>query len=322
MRLLAPVASLEGARKALDAGADDIYFGAASPYMGSYSFNGRGAHNHSGKNVLIHFEYIKDLVDFAHDRGARVTYLANIPLLNDGPEGNEKIIVEQFNEYILAGVEAGVDFIVVGDLGAIQLVKELKVSVPIVASSYLEAQNIKAIEFLEGLGVSKVILSYQVKLGEIIDIAKKTVMPLEVFGHGGCSFYVGSCNLFHEAGEGSNTNFNVGYPCRGTYIISSEGMRIKRGRFLDSFKMCSICSLKELTMAGIDTLKVVGRDLDSDFIVNVIKVYRRAMDLAIENLDIRKHYREVVPLWWHKMWCSSGQRCRYIGGEQQFDSCH
>ncbi len=315
MRLLAPVASLEGAQKVLEAGADDIYFGAASPYMESYSFNGRAAYSKSGRSILIKFDQIKEIVDIAHEKGARVSYLANIPMLNDGANIKNNRIIENFKEYIMAGVDGGVDFIVVGDLGAIQLLRDMDITVPIVASSYLEAQNIKALELLGSLGVSKVILSYQVKLGEIIEIASKTSLKLEVFGHGGCSFYVGSCNLFHEAGESRNSDFNVGYPCRGAYIVSSKGKRVCRNRFLDSFKMCSFCGLYELEQAGVDTLKIVGRDLDPGFIADMIKVYRRGIDLAQKGMNTRSYYKDIVPIWWKKMWCNNGGRCRYLGGD-------
>lgn len=312
MRLLAPVASLEGAKKVLEAGADDIYFGAVSQYMENYSFNGRAAYSKAGRSILIKFDDIKEVVTFAHEHGARANYLANIPMLNDGMEYSNNTIIKSFKEYILAGIDAGVDSIVVGDLGGLEILRNMKISVPIVASSYLEVQNIKAIELLKELGVSKTILSYQIKLDEIIEIASKTSVKLEVFGHGGCSFYVGSCNLFHEVGESSSTGFNVGYPCRGNYIVSSNGNQILRSRFLDGFKMCSFCGLSKLVKAGVDTLKIVGRDLDPDFIANIIRVYRKGIDLASEGYDTKKYYKAIVPIWWNKMWCENGGYCRYM----------
>ncbi len=314
MRLLAPAGNVQSAINVLNAGADDIYLGALSPYLYNYSFNGRSTYNDHGNRIQADYNELKEIVNIAHSKGASVNFLANIPFINNcdsDTDNYEKSIIGMFEEYIESGLEAGIDTIVVGDLGALKILKRMQIKLPIVASSYFEAQNLYSVKFLEEMGVQRIILSYQVLLDEIINIINSTSLQIEVFGHGGCSFYVGSCNLFHDAGEGGKEGINVGYPCRGMYCVSIDGNMLERKRILDSFKICSFCQITRLIKAGVHMLKIVGRDLDLEFMTQVVQTYRRGIDLACNGEEPAAERSEILPVWWVKMWCDSGKRCRY-----------
>lgn len=314
MRLLAPAGRLSNAKIMLDAGADDLYLGAYAPSLQIYSFNGRSAYSKSGEKIQPDYDELKEIVQMAHERGANVAFLANIPFINDSytiRENSEKNIVRMFEEYIQRAVETGVDSIVVGDIGALVILKRLNLNIPIVASAYMEVLNSDAVEFLSEIGVEQIILSYQASLEDIKAITKKTPLKIEVFGHGGCSFYLGACSLFHSVGESGVQGIDVGYPCRGMYCISQDGKQIGRERFLDGFKMCSFCQLSDLIHAKVHMLKIVGRDLDIEFLSKVIEIYRMGIDMAKAGIDLKKQANEILPLWWKKMYCDLGKRCRH-----------
>ncbi len=313
MRLLAPAGSYESVKEMLNAGANDIYLGAYSTYLKEYTFNGRSRLSSTGKRIQADFDELKRIIELVHSNDGKVLFLANTPFVNEDISKDKTLsLTAKFKEYVQAGADCGVDGVILGDIGAVKLLKDMNIDLPIIVSSYLEIQNTKGVEFFKEMGVDQVILSYQIQMDEIIEISKNTSLKIEVFGHGGCSFYVGSCNLFHNAGEDGDKGINVGYPCRGVYCVKQNGSQISRSRFLDGFKICSFCSIPNLIKAGVYTLKIVGRDLDIDFICKIVSVYRKAIDTVMEGKNLNTESDKILPVWWKKMWCKPGTRCRYL----------
>ena len=310
MRLLVPSSTLTDTENLLTAGADDIYIGASTPFFNRYSFNGRSNYTKSGRQILPSPDKITDICKLVHSADGNVYFLANIPLVNGASEEFRK----EFMKYVDAGINAGADYVILGDLSAIRWVHREYPGIKIVASSYLEVQNELSLSMLEGMGVSQAVLSCQCTLEDIKQLCANSKMDLEVFGHGGCSFYVGSCNMFHEIGE---QRINMGYPCRAMYRVSC-GKRIYGAvRALDCFKMCSLCKIKELIDCGVHSLKIVGRDLNPGYILKVVKTYADTMKLVKEHPNVR--YDELdLPAWWKKSWCNAHNLCRYGGGVPQW----
>lgn len=305
MRLLAPASSLTDAIKLLQNGADDIYIGASSGIYNNYSFNGRSIRSKNGKIVSPDISEIEKICDYVHKNGGHVYFLANTPFLYDGQDKNN-ILLHEFLKHVEAGYKAGADNIVLGDIGAVKLVREKFPDFKVVVSSYLEVQNEYSLQLFQDMGVSQVILSYQSTLDEIKILTEKTNIKIEVFGHGGCSFYVGTCNMFHEMGE---QPVDVGYPCRAIYHVTLDDKDYGECRVLDSFKMCSLCSLKELMDCKVNSLKLVGRDLESDYMLQLVRTYKKALNYIRLGEKIDSILKEL-PVWWIKAWCESGL-CKY-----------
>lgn len=306
MRLLVPSSTLQDTENLLEAGADDIYIGASTPFFNRYSFNGRSNYAKSGRQILPSTDKIADICRLVHSADGKVYFLANIPLVN----GKSAEFRREFMRYVDNGINAGADYIILGDLSAIQWVHRDYPTVKIAASSYLEAQNEWELSMLEQMGVSQAVLSYQCTLEDIRQLCAAGKVDIEVFGHGGCSFYVGSCNMFHEIGE---RHINMGYPCRALYRVSC-GQRVYGAvRALDCFKICSLCKLRELIAFGVHSLKIVGRDLNPEYILKVVKTYADVMRMvsAFPNACYEDY---ELPAWWKKSWCDAHNLCRYGGG--------
>lgn len=301
MKLMIPASTLEDAKELLKSGADDIYLGMQSDFFEQYSFNGRSKMAKSGKTVLPTFEELKKICLFVHLKGGNIYFLANTPFIN----GSFAKFKYEFLKYVDDGIRAGADYIILGDILSIQWVREKFPDINIAASSYLEVQNLQTLRFLETLGVKQAILSYQSTLDEIKEMCSKSKLQIEVFGHGGCSFYVGTCNMFHEMGE----SVKIGYPCRAKYLLYYDNKFLGERRILDNFKMCSLCKIKELLSYNVHSLKIVGRDLPASYILEIVKIYRNAIQLCTES------YQSVrgldIPSWWKKSWCDVGNLCRY-----------
>lgn len=306
MRLLVPSSTLRDTENVLAAGADDIYIGASTPFFHRYSFNGRSNYTKGGRQILPPPEQIRSISKAVHSANGLVYFLANIPLVN----GASHRFRLEFMRYVDAGINAGADYVVLGDLSAIQWVKDAYPQIKIVASSYLEVQNEWTLHLLEELGVDQAVLSYQCGLEDIKRLCAGSKLKIEVFGHGGCSFYVGSCNMFHELGE---SHIHMGYPCRGLYRVRCGEKSYGAIPALDCFKMCSLCKLKELMDCGVYSLKIVGRDLSPQFILQVVKTYADSMK-HMAAASGRSGDAFHLPAWWKKSWCDAGNLCRYGRG--------
>ena len=308
MRLMVPASTLNDAKELLTNGANDIYVGTTSKLFNCYSFNGRACFSKEGKRILPTFNELKKICYYVHSKGGYVYFLANIPIVNE----NSQIFYNEFLTYIKLGVDAGADYIILGNMTTIHWVKNKYPEIKIVVSSYLEVQNELTLKMFEEMGVSQVVLSYQCTLSEIKELTAKSKIQIEVFGHGGCSFYVGTCNMFHEMGEKTK----LGYPCRAMYNIMDGDENKMQNRILDSFKMCSLCRIKALEDCGVHSLKIVGRDLPSNYILDIVKVYDQALKAFRSDKDFSK---DRLPKWWIKSWCEPGTLCRY-GGD--FNGCN
>lgn len=303
MRLMVPASSLRATQELMNNGADDIYVGSTSAFFNRYSFNGRATIAKNGKQVLPTMAELRAMCSYVHSQNGYVYFLANTPIVN----GGSKTYYNEFLKYVDDGISAGADYIILGNVSTIGWVLRRYPKVKIVASSYLEVQNELTLKMFQDMGVSQVILSYQNTLEEIQELCAISNIQIEVFGHGGCSFYVGTCNMFHDMGE----QVNIGYPCRGLYKVKQGEVSYGEMRALDCFKMCSLCKLKVLEASGVYSLKIVGRDLASSYILEIVRIYSRALRLCRNGGGLSS---TELPMWWKKAWCLTGDLCRY-GGE-------
>lgn len=291
IKLMAPAESMETVKNVIEAGADEIYLGLMTPAFVNLNFSGRG----QNCNVKTEQE-LKAIVDYAHEHNVRVFYTINTPFMNDSME-------DAFIEHVKKGVDAGVDALIVGEIGALEVVAGMDTGKEIHASVLLNNFNVGQIKLLKELGAMKAVLPFKVTIDEIKEMGEH--IETEVFGQFGCSNTNGTCHLIHNAGE----SINFGLPCRANYLVSHDN-RIHP--ILDAGTDCSLCSIPALTDAGVGALKVVGRCMNPLMIKNIIEVYRGAIDMAENGAsgnDIKAYAIEKIPFW--QMLCEQ-KRCKYL----------
>lgn len=312
MKLLVPVKNLESTINQIAAGGEEIYLGADSATFNSLSFHGRGRLNPKGEKNCPGFDELEAIVEYAHQRQVQVMFTANFPFLANNPDGSSRYLKEYY-EYVNKAIETGVDSIIVADIGAVQFLRKEGIKKPIAASAFLEIINKEQIEFLEELGVSRVVLSYQLVLEEIEALTRGTKLEIEVFGHYGCSFY-DDCNLKHNFGEG--TEDLLGIPCRNVYEVLDKGACISTCQYINASLACSVCSMRQLTEAGVYATKLVGRDLDMNLNYEITSVYAALLKAIRQNKMDKAEYddlrKEVLPGWWRRVYCQK-QQCKYLG---------
>jgi U32 family peptidase len=270
--LLAPAGDWECAKAAVENGADAIYFGLER-------FNARMRAN----NFTV--ADLPKLMEFLHRRGVRgyVTFntLVFTPELDDA------------EQYLRSIITAGVDAAIVQDIGICRLIRHLSPDFPIHASTQMTITSAAGVEFARDLGCSLVVLARECSIAEIEkiraadpQIGAATAMPLEVFVHGAlCVAYSGQCLTSESLGGRSANRGECAQACRMPYELISDGKSVPLGdkRYLLSPQdLAGLPVLPELIRSGVASLKIEGRLKSAEYVANITRVYRQALDKAME----------------------------------------
>ncbi len=266
--LLSPAGDWDCAKAAVENGADAIYFGLER-------FNARMRANNFTEADLPR------LMEFLHRRGVKGYVCVNTLVFAD-----ELAETEQLLRTIIA---AGVDAAVVQDIGICRLIRRLSPDLPIHASTQMTITSAAGVAFARELGCNLVVLARECSLKEIEQIRKSTEggarsaeLPLEVFIHGAlCVAYSGQC-LTSEALGGRSANRGVcAQACRMPYELIADGKLVPLGdrRYLLSPQdLAGLEVLPELIRLGVASLKIEGRLKTPEYVANITRIYRNALD--------------------------------------------
>lgn len=277
-KLLSPVKSLDGAVRVIRAGADEIYCGVRKPEIKGFSIY-RGTYAD-----IPSYDELGKIVKYAHNHGISVQLTVNMPFMTD-------VMDNVFRKHIRLCLDEGVDALIIGDMGILSLVKEMNVDIPLIASSYNEATNYGAVDFLEKKGFKRVILERQLRISEISEIVKHSNIEIEIMVHGaGCSNINGNCYLYHYSfpamrqaySETIDSSYVLACPCRvvfDVYDMANEKEIIRAVPILDAYTYCSICKIPLLVETGVTGFKIVGRETNEVYQERTTRVYRELLDL-------------------------------------------
>jgi putative protease len=314
-KLLSPIKSFEGAKRVVDAGADEIYCGVRNPGMKGFELY-RGP-----LSEIPSYEDLEKVVKYAHEHDVKVFLTVNIPFMTD-------VIDDAMRNHVRLCLERDVDALIIGDMGILSMVKELGVKVPLYASSYLEATNYEAIEFLKKQGFNRVVLERQLTIHEIAEIVKRSDIDIEIFVHGsGCSNINGNCYIYHnkfpEINKAMSKIVSFKLPCRICFDIHeiNGGKIVDDLPILDAYTFCSICHLPELIDTGVVGFKIVGRSVHAVYQEKTTRLYRELLDLLEqEKLEtfharvevLKKEFMPIAPnLPSLQDACCAEERCYY-----------
>jgi putative protease len=271
--LLAPAGDWECAKAAVENGADAIYFGLEK-------FNARmRADNFTEGNL-------PKLMEFLHRRGVKGYVTFNILVFQNELADAEK--------YLRAIISAGVDAAIVQDVGICKLIRELSPDFPIHASTQMTVTSAGGIEFARELGCNLVVLARECSIKEIEKIHSASgaefQMPLEVFVHGAlCVAYSGQCLTSEALGGRSANRGECAQACRMPYDLISDGKQVPLGdkRYLLSPQdLAGLEVLPDLIRAGVASLKIEGRLKAPEYVANITRIYRQALDKIFESSSV------------------------------------
>lgn len=259
IELLSPAKDLECGIAAINCGADAVYIGAAR----------FGARKAAGNSIAD----IEKLIAYAHKYRAKVYVTVNTILFdNEFPEA-EKLIHQ------LYGI--GTDALIIQDMGLLEL--DLP-PIPIFASTQTHNYNIETIKFLEGIGITRVILARELSLEQIRNISANINIELESFIHGAlCVCFSGQCYLSYAVSGRSANRGECSQPCRHSYsLLDADGNTIIKDKHLLSLRDLNLSAhIGDLINAGISSFKIEGRLKDINYVKNITAWYRQRIDSVI-----------------------------------------
>ena len=277
--LLAPAGDWDCARAAVENGADAIYFGLEK-------FNARmRADNFTGADL-------PKLMEFLHRRGVRGYVTLNTLVFENELADAEK--------YLRTMIAAGVDAVIVQDAGICRLIRRLSPDFPIHASTQMTITSAVGVEFARELGCCLVVLARECSIKEIEKIqggdpsslvTRHPSLPLEVFIHGAlCIAYSGQCLTSEALGGRSANRGECAQACRMPYELVSDGKLVPLGDrkyLLSPQDLAGLEVLPELIRAGVASLKIEGRLKSPEYVANITRIYRNALDALVESRESR-----------------------------------
>ena len=306
LELLSPAGDMERLKMAVLYGADAVYFAGTSFGMRSFAGN-------------FSPEELPAAVKFAHDHGVKCHVTVNTM-----PRNEE---VDQLPQYLEQLDDAGVDALIVADLGAFTLAGKYAPHCQRHISTQQSVANYACAQAWYDLGATRVVLARELSLPEIIRIREKVPQELEIetFGHGAmCVSYSGRCLLSnYMTGRDANRGA-CAQPCRYQYALVEEKrpgeyfpvFEDEKGTYiLNSRDMCMIDHLKELMDAGVDCIKIEGRAKSAYYAAIVTGAYRHCIDDVAAGRPMDPVWREEVEHVSHRIYSTGfyfGEPGQYV----------
>lgn len=254
LELLSPAGSPEALTAAVQAGADAVYLGVGP-------LNAR----RNAKNFTL--DTLAEAVAYCHLRGVKV-YLTLNTLVTDRE-------LAQGAETAARASEAGVDAILVQDLGMAKLLRETCPDVPLHASTQMTVHSLDGVKACADLGMTRVVLARELSRSAMEDLCAKSPVELEVFVHGAlCMCYSGQCWLSAVLGGRSGNRGLCAQPCRLAFRWPGDK---KDSRPLSLKDLSLAGRLRELEDMGVACLKIEGRMKRPEYVSVVTGIYAAAL---------------------------------------------
>ena len=283
--LLAPAGTMEKLQMALVYGADAAYLGGTQ--FGLRAFGGNFTNDE-----------IRAAVQLAHGMGRKVYVTVNVFPHNDD--------LVSLPDYLRFLAEAGVDAVLVADLGVFMCAREVAPALPVHISTQANNVNWRTVRAWQELGAERVVLARELSHEEICEIRRHTSVELELFVHGAmCISYSGRCLLSsYLTGRDANRG-GCAQSCRWKYALVEESRpgeyypiaEDERGTYIMNSKdLCLLPYLDEVVSSGIDSLKIEGRMKSVHYVASVVKAYRMALDAACAGTpyEVREEWIEEL----------------------------
>lgn len=284
VELLAPARNLYELKENINAGANAIY-------LGGEVFGMKSIINSFSKNDL------EEGIRFAHEKGAKLYIVVNI--LPHDEDFNE------IKEYIKKLEELKVDAIVISDPGMLSIIKEISPEMEIHLSDQANTTNYLSAMFWYNNGVNRISVPRELSCDEIGQMRAKTPldMDIEVFVHGVMTISYSGRPLLKNFINSKDQKVKVD---KKTYRLMEEKRpgeyfpvyEDEKGTFLFNSKdLCMLENIPELIKAGVTSLKIEGRMKEFEYINEIVKAYK----IAIDEFYKKPEEWKFNPMWLDKI---------------------
>ena len=277
--LLAPAGDWEAMRAAVSNGADAVYFG-----LSAFNARARAANFTPAE--------LPEVMAYLHAHNVRGFVALNILIFTDE--------LPDVVEFVRAIAAAGVDAVIVQDLGLVALIRRMAPTLAIHGSTQMTLTEPRGIAFVHRLGVERVVLARELALDDIRKVTAGTAVPVEVFIHGAlCVAYSGQCLTSEALGGRSANRGQCAQACRMTYEMLVDGQPRDLGDkayLLSPQDLAAYDLIAPLVGAGVVSFKIEGRLKGGPYVAATTSTYRKAIDAALEQREFRLTRREELDL--------------------------
>lgn len=268
IELLAPAGSYEAFEAAIDAGADAVYVG--GPDFGARAY---------AKN-FSHEELIR-AIHTAHIHNKKLYLTVNTLLKN-------RELEERLYQSLLSVYEAGLDAVIVQDMGVLQFIRRNFPGLHLHASTQMTITGPEGMKFLEEQGATRVVAARELSLEELSAMHQSSPIEIEAFIHGAlCYSFSGQCLMSSMLGGRSGNRGRCAQPCRLSYQVSSADGKSASNNAdfcpLSLKDMCTLDLLPDIIQAGVTSLKIEGRMKQPGYTAAVTGMYRKYLDILLNS---------------------------------------
>ncbi len=267
IEILAPAGSMESVIAAVRSGADAVY-------LGTKDFNARrNADN-------FDFSGLKNAVDYCHKHGVKVHLTLNT-LISDGE-------LDDAQDAVRLACEAGVDAIIVQDLGLADIIRRCAPDMPMHASTQMTVQTPAGLKKLKKLGFTRAVLPRELSMEEIRNLCENSPVELECFVHGAlCMCVSGQCYFSAVLGSRSGNRGACAQPCRLPF-----GAPYGTGHDLSLKDLSLVDYIREMAEMGVCSFKIEGRMKRPEYVAAAVKACRNSVDGIVDN-ELKSDLRSV-----------------------------
>lgn len=277
--LLAPAGDWEAMRAAVANGADAVYFG-----LSQFNARARAANFDPAELPAV--------MRFLHARNVRGFVALNTLIFSDELPAAAALLA--------ACAAAGVDAVIVQDLGLVRLARRLAPTLPVHASTQMTLTEPRGVAFVRALGVDRVVLARELSLDDVRAVTAAADTPVEVFVHGAlCVAYSGQCLTSEALGGRSANRGQCAQACRLPYELIVDGTARDlgdRAYLLSPQDLAAYDRVAPLVEAGVISFKIEGRLKGGPYVAATTQAYRRAIDAAAGGQGFRMTRREELDL--------------------------
>ena len=264
--LLAPAGKMEALIAAISNGCDAVY-------LGMQKFGARAYSNNFDEETL------KQAIEYAHLRNVKVYVTMNTIVFENEIEDMEKQ-VDLINEL-------GADGVIVQDMAVFNYIVDHYEDLEAHCSTQMGIDDLDGTLLWKSLGAKRVVLSREVPIEKIKEIRKQAELPIEIFIHGAlCVSYSGNCLMSGLIGYRSGNRGRCVGSCRKLYelIDTTTNTSLGKSFILSTKDLKTIEHIDELK--ELDSLKIEGRMKESEYVANVVDIYRKGLDGKLTKKDI------------------------------------
>lgn len=228
---------------------------------------------------------VKAAIELSHKHGKKV-YVAMNALFH-----NEK--VDELSDYLQFLNEAGADAVIFGDPAVLMAAKEVTPNMPLHWNTETTATNYYTCNYWGRKGSKRAVLAREINMDAIVEIKENAEVEIEVQVHGMTCMFQSKRSLLGHYFEYQGKQMEVEKGKERAMILHDKERSNKYPVYEDENgthimspnDMCIIDELEEMMDAEVDSFKIDGVLQTPEYIVEVTKRYRKAIDLCADDRE-------------------------------------